>query len=38
MQALFKAYTERGRAAEEAGDTEGRENVAVHTYAFPFRV
>ena len=37
MQALFKAYTERGRAAEEAGDTEGRENVAVHTYAFPFR-
>ncbi len=38
MQALFKAYTERGRAAEEAGDTEGRENVAVHTYAFPFLV
>ncbi|MFJ1604475.1 ArsR/SmtB family transcription factor [Streptomyces sp. NPDC088253] len=38
MQALLKAYTERGRAAEEAGDTEGRENVAVHTYAFPFRV
>ncbi|MBA4860082.1 helix-turn-helix transcriptional regulator [Streptomyces sp. PSKA54] len=38
MQALLKEYTERGRAADEAGDTEGRENVAVHTNAFPFRV
>lgn len=38
MQALVKQYTDRGRAADEAGDTEGRENVAVHTYAFPFRV
>ncbi|WP_433438050.1 helix-turn-helix domain-containing protein [Nonomuraea sp. CA-141351] len=26
-----------GQAARESGDTEGRENVAVHTYGFPFR-
>ncbi|MBB5777534.1 winged helix-turn-helix domain-containing protein [Nonomuraea jabiensis] len=26
-----------GKAAREAGDVEGRENVAVHTYGFPFR-
>ncbi|WP_432135978.1 MULTISPECIES: ArsR/SmtB family transcription factor [unclassified Streptomyces] len=37
MLALVRRYEERGRAAEAAGDTEGRENVAVHTYAFPFR-
>ncbi|MFI7113286.1 helix-turn-helix domain-containing protein [Nonomuraea sp. NPDC050227] len=29
-------WTARGRAAGEAGDTEGRENVAVHLYGFPF--
>ncbi|MGD1217973.1 MULTISPECIES: ArsR/SmtB family transcription factor [Streptomyces] len=34
---LVRKYDERGRAAEEAGDTEGRENVAVHLYGFPFR-
>jgi DNA-binding transcriptional ArsR family regulator len=38
MLALVRQYEELGRAAEAAGDTEGRENVAVHTYAFPFRV
>ncbi|OPG06190.1 transcriptional regulator [Streptomyces sp. GKU 895] len=37
MLALLHKYDELGRAAEAAGDTEGRENVAVHTYAFPFR-
>ncbi|MGC0332596.1 hypothetical protein RKD23_005586 [Streptomyces sp. SAI-170] len=37
MLALVRSYEERGRAAEAAGATEGRENVAVHTYAFPFR-
>ncbi|GGL84647.1 transcriptional regulator [Streptomyces fumigatiscleroticus] len=35
---LVKRYDDRGRAREAAGDTEGRENVALHTYAFPFRV
>ncbi|MEU1512744.1 helix-turn-helix domain-containing protein [Streptomyces sp. NPDC005811] len=35
--ALLRRYEERGRAADEAGDREGRESVAVHTYAFPFR-
>ncbi|MFF4908870.1 ArsR/SmtB family transcription factor [Streptomyces sp. NPDC001260] len=38
MHALVRTYEERGRAADAAGDTEGRENVAVHTYGFPFRV
>ncbi|WP_338695580.1 helix-turn-helix domain-containing protein [Streptomyces sp. Q6] len=37
MRELLRRYEEDGRAAEAAGDTEGRENVAVHTYAFPFR-
>ncbi|MFI2433920.1 helix-turn-helix domain-containing protein [Streptomyces sp. NPDC018693] len=37
MYALVRTYEERGRAAVAAGDTEGRENVAVHTYGFPFR-
>lgn len=37
MLALVRRYDELGRAAEAAGDAEGRENVAVHTYAFPFR-
>jgi DNA-binding transcriptional ArsR family regulator len=26
-----------GQAAREAGDTDGRENVAMHIYGFPFR-
>ncbi|WP_037668792.1 transcriptional regulator [Streptomyces griseus] len=38
MLALLRRYEDQGRAADAAGDTEGRENVAVHTYAFPFRV
>ncbi|MPY52899.1 ArsR/SmtB family transcription factor [Streptomyces acidicola] len=38
MLALVRRYDEHGRAADAAGDTEGRENVAVHTYAFPFRI
>ncbi|MEU6251745.1 helix-turn-helix domain-containing protein [Streptomyces sp. NPDC047043] len=37
MLALLQRYDRQGRAADAAGDTEGRENVAVHTYAFPFR-
>jgi DNA-binding transcriptional ArsR family regulator len=37
LRALAQKYQELGRAAEAAGDTEGRENVALHTYAFPFR-
>lgn len=37
MLALLRRYDEHGRAADADGDTEGRENVAVHTYAFPFR-
>ncbi|MFE7174040.1 ArsR/SmtB family transcription factor [Streptomyces sp. NPDC057616] len=38
MYAVVRRYEERGREAVEAGDTEGREHVAVHTYGFPFRV
>lgn len=38
MLALIRRYDEHGAAADAAGDTEGRENVAVHTYAFPFRI
>lgn len=34
---LVNRYEEQGRAREEAGDTEGRENVAMHLYGFPFR-
>lgn len=35
--ALMQRWTDRGRAAEDAGDTEGREHVAVQMYGFPFR-
>jgi DNA-binding transcriptional ArsR family regulator len=38
LLALLRKYDEKGRAAEAAGDTEGRENVALHVYGFPFRV
>ena len=38
LLALVRKYDEKGRAAEAAGDTEGRENVALHVYGFPFRV
>ncbi|MET9389196.1 helix-turn-helix domain-containing protein [Streptomyces sp. NPDC006624] len=37
LRALARRYQELGRAADAAGDTEGRENVALHTDAFPFR-
>lgn len=38
MRAVVRRYEERGRAAVAAGDTEGREHVAVHVHGFPFRV
>ncbi|MEU2024885.1 helix-turn-helix domain-containing protein [Streptomyces sp. NPDC016469] len=37
MNALIKRYEEQGRVRDEAGDTENRENVALHLYGFPFR-
>lgn len=36
MHELINRYEALGRARDEAGDTEGRENVAMHLYAFPF--
>jgi DNA-binding transcriptional ArsR family regulator len=36
MHDLLKKYDEEGRAREAAGETEGRENVALHVYGFPF--
>jgi DNA-binding transcriptional ArsR family regulator len=35
--ALTRRWQDRGRAADDAGDTEGREHVALHMYGFPFR-
>ncbi|MEV7403924.1 helix-turn-helix domain-containing protein [Streptomyces sp. NPDC091267] len=37
MHDLIGRYEAQGRAREEAGDSENRENVAVHVYGFPFR-
>ncbi|MEV5973501.1 helix-turn-helix domain-containing protein [Streptomyces sp. NPDC051921] len=37
LDALLKRYDQAARAAEAAGDTEGRENVAVHLHGFPYR-
>ncbi|MEX0171588.1 ArsR/SmtB family transcription factor [Streptomyces sp. LMG1-1-1.1] len=37
LDALLQKYDQRARAAEAAGDTEGRENVAVHLHGFPYR-
>ncbi|MET7439645.1 ArsR/SmtB family transcription factor [Streptomyces sp. NPDC004082] len=37
LLAVLRTYEERGRAAEAAGDTEGRENVALYVFGFPFR-
>ncbi|MFD8737903.1 helix-turn-helix domain-containing protein [Streptomyces sp. NPDC059618] len=34
---VIRKYDEKGRADEAAGDTGGRENVALHLYGFPFR-
>ncbi|MFF7329268.1 ArsR/SmtB family transcription factor [Streptomyces sp. NPDC090306] len=38
LLALARKYDELGRTAEAAGDTEGREHVALHVTGFPFRV
>ncbi|MFE0645332.1 ArsR/SmtB family transcription factor [Streptomyces sp. NPDC058877] len=37
LAAVCDKYDRRARAAEAAGDTEGRENVAVHLHGFPYR-
>ncbi|WLQ47764.1 helix-turn-helix domain-containing protein [Streptomyces poriferorum] len=37
LDAVINRYQEQGRARDEAGDTENRENVALHLYGFPFR-
>ncbi|WP_069166869.1 ArsR/SmtB family transcription factor [Nocardia altamirensis] len=37
MAAVARRWQQRGRAAEDAGDTEGREHVALHLYGFPYR-
>ncbi|MFF7439696.1 helix-turn-helix domain-containing protein [Streptomyces sp. NPDC008122] len=37
LDAVLRKYDERARAAEAAGDTEGRESIAVHLYGFPYR-
>jgi len=38
LAALTRRWTDRGLAAEQAGDTEGREHVSVQMYGFPFRI
>jgi DNA-binding transcriptional ArsR family regulator len=38
LVSLVRKYDEQGRAAEAAGETEGREHVALYMYGFPFRV
>ncbi|MFF6774975.1 ArsR/SmtB family transcription factor [Streptomyces sp. NPDC012637] len=37
LEAVLTKYDRAARAAEAAGDTEGRENVAVHLHGFPYR-
>ncbi|WMX47546.1 ArsR/SmtB family transcription factor [Streptomyces roseicoloratus] len=37
LAAVCEKYDRKARAAEAAGDTEGRENVAVHLHGFPYR-
>ncbi|MEI7029810.1 helix-turn-helix domain-containing protein [Streptomyces pratensis] len=37
MHELVRRYEDLGRGREESGETEGRENVALHLYGFPFR-
>ncbi|MFG2112544.1 helix-turn-helix domain-containing protein [Streptomyces sp. NPDC048718] len=37
LDAVVHKYDQKARAAEAAGDTEGREKVAVHLYGFPYR-
>lgn len=36
LEAVFEKYDQKARAAEAAGETEGRENVAIHLHAFPY--
>ncbi|MDT9694508.1 helix-turn-helix domain-containing protein [Streptomyces sp. P17] len=35
---VLKKYDEQGRARAAAGESEGREHIALHMYGFPFRV
>ncbi|MGW6396285.1 ArsR/SmtB family transcription factor [Streptomyces sp. NPDC055103] len=37
LEAVLRKHDQRARVAEAAGDTEGRENVAVHLHGFPYR-
>ncbi|NUR82626.1 MAG: helix-turn-helix transcriptional regulator [Nonomuraea sp.] len=37
LRAVGRRWEERSRAADEAGETEGREQVAVALFGFPFR-
>ncbi|MFD9865386.1 ArsR/SmtB family transcription factor [Streptomyces alboflavus] len=37
LRAVIQKYAASGNTAHEAGDDEGRENVALHLYSFPFR-
>ena len=37
LRELTNRWEDRARAAVAAGDTEGRESVAIHLYGFPFR-
>ncbi|MFI8823056.1 ArsR/SmtB family transcription factor [Streptomyces sp. NPDC053431] len=37
LDAVLRKHDGKARAAEAAGDTEGRENVAVHLHGFPYR-
>jgi len=37
LLAVIRKYDDKGRVEEAAGDTEGRENVALNLYGFPFR-
>ncbi|MFI5807120.1 helix-turn-helix domain-containing protein [Streptomyces sp. NPDC051561] len=37
LREVILAWRERGRDAEAAGDTEGRERVSVQMFGFPFR-
>ncbi|GAA3574207.1 helix-turn-helix domain-containing protein [Nonomuraea rosea] len=37
LNEVISKWRSHGRSARETGDTQGRENVAVHAYGFPFR-
>ncbi|MGA5065875.1 ArsR/SmtB family transcription factor [Streptomyces exfoliatus] len=37
LEAVLMKHDQAARAAEAAGETEGRENVAVHLFGFPYR-